>query len=323
MRHDDGVSELDGQMLLGLGEAEEDADELFAGAEAAEADGAARRGGGALRALPRDGSRGRGGGVQPGELPSGGRAGGGGGAGAGAGAEARSGVRGGLVQPGRGGGGARAGGRRRAAISGRAIELDPDYADAVFNLAKLEFDAGELSAARRWWERYLELDPEVGVGADGGAGDPVRGLAARAGRRVTDFLLDGPEGAAVTVLLAHGAGAPMDSPAMTAAARALAAEGLRVARFEFGYMAGRRQGRAQAAAAGGDGDAGVSRGGGGARGVRAAGDRRQVHGRAGGEHGGGRAGGRGASLPRLSVPSAGAAGAAQDEASGGAARRRR
>ena len=59
---------------------------------------------------------------------------------------------------------------------------------------------------------------------------------------MTDFLFDGPEGAAVTVLLAHGAGAPMDSAAMTAAARALAAEGLRVARFEFGYMAGRRQG---------------------------------------------------------------------------------
>jgi predicted alpha/beta-hydrolase family hydrolase len=59
---------------------------------------------------------------------------------------------------------------------------------------------------------------------------------------VTDFLFDGPESAAVTVLLAHGAGAPMDSAAMTAAAGALAAAGLRVARFEFGYMAGRRQG---------------------------------------------------------------------------------
>ena len=44
----------------------------------------------------------------------------------------------------------------------------------------------------------------------------------------------------MTVLLAHGAGAPMDSAAMTATAKALAAEGLRVARFEFGYMAGRR-----------------------------------------------------------------------------------
>lgn len=53
------------------------------------------------------------------------------------------------------------------------------------------------------------------------------------------FLFDGPAAARVTVLLAHGAGTPMDSPAMTAIARALAA-GLRVARFEFGYMAARR-----------------------------------------------------------------------------------
>jgi len=54
------------------------------------------------------------------------------------------------------------------------------------------------------------------------------------------FLLDGPDDAATTLLLAHGAGAPMDSPAMTAAVAALAGPGLRVARFEFGYMAGRR-----------------------------------------------------------------------------------
>lgn len=54
------------------------------------------------------------------------------------------------------------------------------------------------------------------------------------------FLIDGPETAEATVLLAHGAGAPMDSASMTAAARALADAGLRVARFEFGYMAGRR-----------------------------------------------------------------------------------
>ena len=59
---------------------------------------------------------------------------------------------------------------------------------------------------------------------------------------MTDFLFDGPADAATTVLLAHGAGAPMDSAAMTAAARALAATGLRVARFEFGYMAARRSG---------------------------------------------------------------------------------
>jgi uncharacterized protein len=56
----------------------------------------------------------------------------------------------------------------------------------------------------------------------------------------TSFLFDGSEDARVTVLLAHGAGAPMDSASMNAAARALAAAGFRVARFEFGYMAARR-----------------------------------------------------------------------------------
>lgn len=43
-----------------------------------------------------------------------------------------------------------------------------------------------------------------------------------------------------SLLLAHGAGAPMDSSFMTRIAEALAAEGLAVARFEFGYMAKRR-----------------------------------------------------------------------------------
>jgi predicted alpha/beta-hydrolase family hydrolase len=56
------------------------------------------------------------------------------------------------------------------------------------------------------------------------------------------FLFDGAEDAAVTILLAHGAGAPMDSASMAAAAKALAAAGFRVARFEFAYMAARRYG---------------------------------------------------------------------------------
>jgi predicted alpha/beta-hydrolase family hydrolase len=58
----------------------------------------------------------------------------------------------------------------------------------------------------------------------------------------TNFIFDGPEDARVTILLAHGAGAPMDSASMTATAKALAAAGFRVARFEFGYMAGRHTG---------------------------------------------------------------------------------
>jgi predicted alpha/beta-hydrolase family hydrolase len=57
-----------------------------------------------------------------------------------------------------------------------------------------------------------------------------------------EFLETGPVEAAVTILLAHGAGAPMDSVAMTAVAEALATENLRVVRFEFDYMAVRRSG---------------------------------------------------------------------------------
>ena len=60
-------------------------------------------------------------------------------------------------------------------------------------------------------------------------------------------LIDGPDDAPATVLLAHGAGAPMDSPFMAAIASGLGRKGWRVVRFEFGYMArmretGRRQG---------------------------------------------------------------------------------
>ncbi|SME88847.1 hypothetical protein SAMN06265365_101146 [Tistlia consotensis] len=46
--------------------------------------------------------------------------------------------------------------------------------------------------------------------------------------------------AALTLALAHGAGAGMDTPFMTAVAEGLAARGRRVARFEFPYMARRR-----------------------------------------------------------------------------------
>lgn len=56
----------------------------------------------------------------------------------------------------------------------------------------------------------------------------------------TRFLIDGPEEARITILLAHGAGGAMDSVAMTASAKALAESGFRVARFEFEYMAARR-----------------------------------------------------------------------------------
>ena len=54
------------------------------------------------------------------------------------------------------------------------------------------------------------------------------------------LLTDGPKSAKLTVALAHGAGAPMDTPFMTFFAEGLAAAGYRVARFEFPYMAARR-----------------------------------------------------------------------------------
>jgi len=63
----------------------------------------------------------------------------------------------------------------------------------------------------------------------------------------TTRLIDGPDGAPATLLLADGAGALMDSPFMAAIASGLGLKGWRVVRFEFGYMArmcdtGRRQG---------------------------------------------------------------------------------
>ncbi len=54
------------------------------------------------------------------------------------------------------------------------------------------------------------------------------------------MLIDGPDVAEWTLLLAHGAGAPMDSAFMEDIARELAAAGVRVVRFEFPYMARRR-----------------------------------------------------------------------------------
>lgn len=54
------------------------------------------------------------------------------------------------------------------------------------------------------------------------------------------LLWTGPAGAARTILLAHGAGAPMDSPFLNALAEALARRDVAVARFEFPYMARRR-----------------------------------------------------------------------------------
>lgn len=56
-----------------------------------------------------------------------------------------------------------------------------------------------------------------------------------------EFLFNGPDAAPLALVLAHGAGAPMDSPFMETIAGGLADDGIRVARFEFPYMRRRRE----------------------------------------------------------------------------------
>lgn len=59
-----------------------------------------------------------------------------------------------------------------------------------------------------------------------------------------NYLLDrgAAERSCGTLILAHGAGAPMDSDFMNELSRCLTAAGLTVVRFEFPYMAQRREG---------------------------------------------------------------------------------
>ena len=57
-----------------------------------------------------------------------------------------------------------------------------------------------------------------------------------------ELLIDGPESASRAVVLAHGAGAPMDSPFMQRMAQGLAGNGLCAVRCEFPYMKRRRTG---------------------------------------------------------------------------------
>jgi predicted alpha/beta-hydrolase family hydrolase len=59
---------------------------------------------------------------------------------------------------------------------------------------------------------------------------------------VTQLLLTGPADSDRLLVLAHGAGAPMDSRWMDDMAALLGDRGIRVARFEFAYMAARRDG---------------------------------------------------------------------------------
>lgn len=56
-----------------------------------------------------------------------------------------------------------------------------------------------------------------------------------------ELLLNGPDEAPATIILAHGAGAGMDTKFMNTYADGLAGHGFRVVRFEFPYMTKRRE----------------------------------------------------------------------------------
>ena len=55
------------------------------------------------------------------------------------------------------------------------------------------------------------------------------------------FLSNGPARPRLTLVLAHGAGAAMDSPFLETMAEEIAGNGIRVVRFEFPYMQRRRE----------------------------------------------------------------------------------
>lgn len=56
------------------------------------------------------------------------------------------------------------------------------------------------------------------------------------------LLIDGDDASPHTLILAHGAGGAMDTPFLNRVARGLAERAIRVVRFEFPYMAARREG---------------------------------------------------------------------------------
>ncbi len=57
---------------------------------------------------------------------------------------------------------------------------------------------------------------------------------------MSEFISNGSAEARITLILAHGAGAPMDHPFMNTIGEGVASKDLRVVRFEFPYMAARR-----------------------------------------------------------------------------------
>ena len=144
----------------------------------------------------------------------------------------------------------------------KAVAADPTYPDPVYNLALLEFDSGAYDEAARLWEKYRELDPDSDWGRKAKQGLQLIGLMANQpgaedrpeGRRAAvtsgdEFSHDRTGEGVARVLLAHGAGAPMDTPFMNGFAKALAEHGLQTMRFEFAYMASRRTGEGREATA--------------------------------------------------------------------------
>jgi len=59
-------------------------------------------------------------------------------------------------------------------------------------------------------------------------------------KRKGDYLIFGAEDRPIRIILAHGAGAPMDSPFMIEIASQIASSGFEVVLFEFDYMKRRR-----------------------------------------------------------------------------------
>jgi len=59
---------------------------------------------------------------------------------------------------------------------------------------------------------------------------------------MNEILTEGPAAAPCHLLLAHGAGAPMTSPFLETMTHLLTERDMRVSRFEFAYMAARREG---------------------------------------------------------------------------------
>jgi uncharacterized protein len=77
----------------------------------------------------------------------------------------------------------------------------------------------------------------------GDIGDIDRGQCPHSQQGDLQWLWDKPlDGSLGCLILAHGAGAPMDSPFLHCMAESLAARGVAVLRFEFAYMALRRAG---------------------------------------------------------------------------------